>query len=457
MISIKENDYYLTTFKTSKTIPSNLQSCSTSELETVLELASEALKSLRESATTNEVQSIIRSKEQKHSSELEQLKQQYCSDELKYKKQIKEYHEQTLEQNKQQYQKQLRELQIQLEQSVQSYQVLNQNYLNLQNSSQETFNRSLSSAITSLESQHTKNIISLESKHNKVEEIYRNQIHALQESLDIYTKQAITQNISSNKGKSGEQSFDQLVEQFTTWSLENTSKTPQSCDRSGTIRGCKTLFEIKNYSANVPKKEVDKFKRDMEVHKDCPLGIFVSLTSNIVGAPQDFFFTEFSPSNQLFVYIQQFNNHDPSSLLSILDSLVELAKLFHSKCNDSEINSDIQTKVDSIKPIFDIQIKNIANIIKELNNHSKFMIDSIQKFNISIKSQLDSLNLSISSMFQTLFQESNMIIDSGYDNSDVPPPPKKKQVKRKNNSQNNQTVLSFPNISTSVLSSSSSL
>jgi len=426
---IKENEY---SFKTTKPIPQILLSCSISELETVLELASEALKSLRESATTFEVKSIISSKQQeaekKRLYDLEQLKQNY----------EKSY---TLEQTR--LQKQIKELQIQLEQTSVSYQALNQNYLNLQNSSQETFNKSLSSAISTLETQHTKNIVSLESKHNRIEEIYKTQIQNLQQSLEQYTKQAITQNVSSNKGKTGEDNFDILVEQFTTWSLENTSKTPQSCDRFGTIRGCKTFFEIKNYSSNVPKKEVDKFKRDMEIHSSSPLGIFISLTSNIVGAPQDFFYTEFSPSNQLLIYIQQFNSHDPSSLLAIIDSLIELAKLFHSKCSNSEENSDIQTKIDSIKPIFDIQIKSITNIIKELNNNTKFMIDSLQKNNSSIKTQLDSLNQSIKSMFQTLFQDA-MIVDSS---NEEQPTIKKKQIKRKK--EESQTVLNFPTVTIS--------
>jgi len=186
----------------------------------------------------------------------------------------------------------------------------------------------------------------------------------------------------------------------------------------------------------------------MEVHKDCPLGIFISLNTNIVGAPQDFFYTEFSPSNQLFIYIQQFHTHDPNLLFSIIESLTELATIFHSKCNESEKDSNIQSKVDSIKPIFDIQLKNIVNMLKELNNHSRLMIDHIQKHNTSLKSQLESLSLSIKSMFQTLFQEStdiNMIVDSS--NEEAKPPPKKKQIRRKT-PENKQTILQFPNVTT---------
>jgi len=168
----------------------------------------------------------------------------------------------------------------------------------------------------------------------------------------------------------------------------------------------------------------------MEVHSVCPLGIFISLNTNIVGGKQEFFYTEFSSSNQLLIYIQQFNNYDPSTLFSILDSLIDIAILLNSKCSSIETDSNLQTKVDSIKPLLQTQINNIANIAKELNNHTKFIIDSIQKNNNSIKGHLDALKYSITSIFQTLFQ--NLTDTNTIESSEEQPPPKKKQYRRKN-------------------------
>jgi len=409
---IKEQDYYITSWKHTAVIPTILQTCSIQEFETILDLASEALKSLRESATSHEFQDILHKKihemDTKKNQQLEQLRNQY---------------EETKNREITKLQKELQQLQTHLEQSNKSYQVLNQNFLNLQQGTQENFDKSLNNAL-----QQQKQ--SFESQHIRLENIYKEQIYKLQSSLEQYTKNAITQNVSINKGKSGEQSFDTLVENFTSWTIEDTSKTPQSCDRFGEIRGCKTLFEIKNYSYNIPKKEIDKFKRDMEVHSVCPLGIFISLNTNIVGGKQEFFYTEFSSSNQLLIYIQQFNNYDPSTLFSILDSLIDIAILLNSKCSSIETDSNLQTKVDSIKPLLQTQINNIANIAKELNNHTKFIIDSIQKNNNSIKGHLDALKYSITSIFQTLFQ--NLTDTNTIESSEEQPPPKKKQYRRKN-------------------------
>jgi hypothetical protein len=414
-----KDNYYISTWKHTKPIPSILENCTCDEFETILELSSKALESLRQSASSLEFQDILNKKihevEQKNKQNLEYQKCQFEETKLR-------------ETNK--LQKEIRDLQAHLEQSSKSYQILNQNFLGLQYSSQENFDKSLNNAIKLVESQHY-----------KLENSYKEQIIKLQTSLEQFTKSAITQNISSNKGKTGEQNFDSLVESFTTWSIEDTSKTPQSCDRYGIIKGCKTLFEIKNYTYNIPKKETDKFKRDMEVHKDCPLGIFISLNTNIVGGKQEFFYTEFSSSNQLLIYIQQFNTYEPSTLFSILDSLIDIATLLHSKCSSVENNTSLQSKVDSIKPILLTQINNIINIIKELTNNNKHIIDSIQKNYSSMKHHLDTLQFTFKTILQTLFESSNdlMILDSSSEGRGQEPPKKKRNRVKKTNE--NQIVI----------------
>ena len=415
-----KDNYYISTWKHTKPIPSILENCTCDEFETILELSSKALESLRQSASSLQFQDILNKKinevEIKKNLQLENQRNQF---------EEKRIHETN------NLQKEIRELQTHLEQSMKSYQVVNQNFLNLQNSSQENFDKSLNNALHQQKQ-------SFESHHIRLENIYKERIHKLEQSLEHYTKSAISQNVSSNKGKTGEQNFDTLVENFTTWSIEDTSKTPQSCDRYGLIKGCKTLFEIKNYSYNIPKKETDKFKRDMEIHKDCPLGIFISLNTNIVGGKQEFFYTEFTSSNQLLIYIQQFNTYEPSTLFSILDSLIDIATLLHSKCSSSENDSNLQSKVDSIKPILLTQINNIINIVKELTNNNKHIIDSIQKNHSSIKHQLDTLQFTVKTILQMLFETPRdlMIVDSSSEGQGQEQPPKKKRNRVKKTNEN---------------------
>ena len=389
---ICDSEYYISSWKHNKPISQLLQSCSITEFETILELAAESLKSLRESSSSIQFQEILNKK-------LLEFEKQKVFEFKKLESQIENQKKMELTN----LQNQITNLQIQLEQSNKSYQALNQNFHNLQSTSQEQFSKSLHHAVVHVESQHS-----------KIEHIYKTQIETLQKQLEEYTKATITNNVSSNKGKIGEQNFDSMVESFTTWELKDTAKTPHSCDRFGEIRGCKTLFEIKNYSHNVPKKEVDKFKRDLELHKDCPLGIFISLNTMIVGGQQDFFYTEISNSNQLLVYIQQFNNHDIESLFSILDSLVDLAQLLYTKCSVVEEDTSLQSKVDSIKPILQDGINNTLETIRELNTNTKFLIETIQKQHSSTKHRLEKLHFTFNSVLQKCFDDI-MIIETSND------------------------------------------
>ena len=412
----KDTQYYISSWRHTSQISDLLKSCSIEEFETILKLSFESLKSLRDSSSSLHFQEILNKKlfekENQKQHEIEQLNSQ-----LESKRNIETTRLQT----------QIKELQSHLEQANVSYQSLNKNFHQVQNDSHSLFNKSLEHAVNHVQNQHI-----------KVEQIYKEQIHTLQKQLEEYTKTTITNSVSSNKGKSGEQDFDTLVETFTTWNLQDTAKTPQSCDRFSEIRGCKTLFEIKNYSHNVPKKEVDKFKRDLEVHKDCQLGIFISLNTNIIGAPQDFFYTEFTSSNQLLLYIQQFNNHDVESILTILNSLADVALLLYNKSSTvTEKDESVQNKIDSIKPILQMEINNIAYIIKENNTNTKFILETIQKHHSSLKHHLEKVQFTFTTLLQRLFDDM-MIIETSNDELK----PVKKRQKRK--SLNNQIIL--PNL-----------
>jgi hypothetical protein len=401
----KEGELYISTWKTKHPIPHNLESCSIEEFEIILKLSSEALKTLREQTTSLQLQEILNKKicemsEQKKE-ELSRLQREYEGkiNNLKFS------HSNNEEKNQQRYsneihslQSRISELQLALEQSVKSYQMLNNNFLNLQSSSNEYMEKNIS-VVLDKQKQVYQEQLTIQEK------IYKEQISGLKSSVDALTNRNIQENIPSLKGKVGETSFDNLVQNFTTWEIEDTSKVPQSCDRFGNIRGCKTLFEIKNYSHNVPKKETDKFKRDLEIHNDCPLGIFISLETNIVGGPQDFFYTEFTSSNQLLIYIQKFNNHDHTTIFSILNTLIDIALLFYNKTLDSNKDTNIQDKIDSIKPILQCELTNLSTFVNELTNNKKFLLDTITKQFNSTKHHIDKIRCTFESLIKVLFDD----------------------------------------------------
>jgi hypothetical protein len=255
------------------------------QFEIILLLASEALQTLHDKTSSLQFQEILSKKinevTNQKECEISSLQRDFQNKMTFEKSQTeKTYTSEIVKKDTR-----IRELEIAFDQTSKSYMLLNQNFLDLQSSSHESFQKNISSVLDKQKATYDSQIAMLD-------KVYKEQISSLQESLAHHTKHALKDSNSSLKGKIGETGFDALVERHTTWEIENTSGTPQSCDRFGTIRGCKTLFELKNYSQNVPRKEVDKFKRDMELHGDCPVGIFISYNTNIVGAPQDFFFSE---------------------------------------------------------------------------------------------------------------------------------------------------------------------
>ena len=435
----KEHDTYISTWKTKHPIPHNLESCSIEEFEIILQLSSQALKSLREQTTSLQLQDILNKKinemsEQKKD-ELSRLQRDYegkihhlNSSHLSNEHQIQQRSSGEIQNLK----SKISELQIGLDQSIKSYQNLNQNFLNLQSSSNESLEKNLTTVLDKQKQIYQEQII-------MQEKIYKEQISGLKYSLDNLTTTTIQQNNSSLKGKVGETSFDTLVQNFTTWDIEDTSKVPQSCDRFGTIHGCKTLFEIKNYSYNVPKKEIDKFKRDLEVHRDCPLGIFISLETNIVGGKQEFLYTEFTNSNQLLIYIQKFNRHDPNTIFSILNTFIDIALLFYNKTSENISDTNLQNKIDSIKPILQNELTNISTLVNELTNNKKFLTDTITKQFNTTKHHIDKIRFTFESIIKVFFED--VVVEENIDVQQQPPKKKQNRSKSKTNQEIQENIV----------------
>ena len=412
--SEKQEDGYISCWKHTNPLPDILKTCSTVQFEIILLLASEALQTLHDKTSSLQFQEILSKKinevTNQKECEISSLQRDF-QHKMTFEKSETEktYTAEIVKKDAR-----IRELEVAYDQSSKSYMLLNQNFLGLQSSSHESFQKNISSVLDKQKATYDSQIAMLD-------KVYKEQISSLQESLTHHTKFALKDNNSSLKGKIGETGFDALVERHTTWEIENTSGTPQSCDRFGTIRGCKTLFELKNYSQNVPRKEVDKFKRDMELHGDCPVGIFISYNTNIVGAPQDFFFSEIV-GNQTYIYIQKFSTYDPATILSVLDSIIDLGLILYNKSvGGSESRSQ---KIDSVKPILINEIKNIASIINEMNINKKFIIDTVTKQHESLKHHIEKMKFTFSSIVKVLYEGIDLDIE-------MVSIPKKRSQKRK--------------------------
>jgi hypothetical protein len=449
---ICDNSFFISTWRHKNPIPEFLKNITVEEYELILRLASESLILLRDSTSLLKFEDILnkRLSEQNQQSlkdvekiqrahierlqqkdEEVQKKQKYIEKlELLNKQSIETYNQQK-DEEVQKKQKYIEKLEVINRQSTESYNLLQQNFLSLQNSISQSFEKNLSCSLEKQNIFFSGQVSSIQKAFESRESIYKDTIVELKGKLESFQKQSLIEQNSSIKGKQGETSFDSLVNQFTSWKLEDTSKIPDACDRQSTIRGCKTLFELKNYTNKVPKTEVDKFKRNMEQHKDAPLGVFISLKTMIVDGAQELLYTEISSNNQILVYIQNFLSCDIDTIFSVINNYTDIAQKFYKKISEADDSVDLQSKIDSIKPILNSSFKEISDMINENNKNKKFMIDKITSQHSSVKLHIDKIKLMFESIFNLLFhEETKMFVEELLDSDKSD----KKGVKRKKKS-----------------------
>jgi hypothetical protein len=447
----KENGVYISIFQHTNPLSPNIESLSIEDFEIILELSANALQSLHTQASSLQFQEILNKKI------LEAVDEKNRAHELIVKQINNNYkiseqditNKTTYEINK--LNKKISELQNSLEQSIQSYQNLNQNFLNLQNSSNESIqkiqnsssestNKIISNITENLKQEHLLkfNMIKEQLDEKKEENMKlkndlntsRNEVISL---LEKNQKQALIQQNSSKKGKQGEMIFEELVEQHTNWKLDDTSKTSKSGDRHATIDDCKILFEIKNYSYTVPYEQVVKFKNDMDNYKDKQLGIFISHNSRIAKGDSELLYCEINSNNQLLVYIQKFLSFDPETIFPILNNFINLAKIIYRKNEESLLDTDLQSKIDSIKPILKDLTTDINKSVNTITNIKDSWIQKINTDCSNMKNNLSKLFDYTKKMIHILFPEettnSNMVVEN--EESSVEAPPKKKTNRSK--------------------------
>lgn len=410
----RENSYYVSLWRHNNPLPEQLKNLTIEEFELILRLASESLIHLRESTQTHKFEDILNKKISNlngtHQQELNLLKSQY-NDDISKK------------------QKLLEKEQVSRREIQESYNLLHQNFLNLQNSVSQTIEKNLSCSLEKQNIFFSGQVESIKKAFESRESMYKDQIIELKTHLEKYQKQLLIEQNSSVKGKQGESSFDTLVKQHTSWVLEDTSKIPDACDRQSNIKGCKTLFEIKNYSNKVPKTEVDKFKRNMETHKDAQFGVFISLKTNIIGGAQDCIYSEITSNNQILLYIQNFDTLDKDTIFSVINNYIDMALLLHAKIQCDVESEDLQLKIDSIKPILNDSFKEISLMVNKMNSQKKTMVNIINEQTSTLQLHINKIKLLFESILKVFFQEESTVTAMEIDDDT-----KKKVTKRKKSS-----------------------
>lgn len=205
-------------------------------------------------------------------------------------------------------------------------------------------------------------------------------------------------------GKQGEMKFEDMVEKYTKWGpLQNTSKLNHHGDRMCKIRGCEAMFEVKDYTSDIPSKEVDKFRRDMEEHPDFHLGVFASMNTNISKKSGNYVHMEWTSRSQLLIYINRLQSHSLEDIFGFLDICIDIAlrmnKMAHERPEDSETCILQQEKINRCKDVVERETKRIFDFMNTMNINKKTLLETITKHydenRIFMKHVSESLNESL--------------------------------------------------------------
>lgn len=261
--------------------------------------------------------------------------------------------------------------------------------------SDQMFRTSLDDVVKQKEIQYEKELERLSLSHqvmmDRMESSTKDRVEGLRvlyvENEEKLRKQLEKSLVSSEKGKQGEREFDELVAQYTNWgSLVNTAKTAHATDRSGRIKSCNVLFELKNYTGEVPSAEVEKFERDMEEHHDVPFGVFISYKTGIRGKKADGFMTmKWTSRSQLLLFINHFYSHNVEDVLKFIETCADIAWTVYKGARehppDSEQCLALQGRIEQAKVFVEKEIQRMKEFMTSLDHDKKFLLATIQKHN----------------------------------------------------------------------------
>jgi hypothetical protein len=220
-------------------------------------------------------------------------------------------------------------------------------------------------------------VIGIENKLNQVVEYYKkNMDNNVQLAENVAALVKKMENSSIKGGISENLLNNVLVNSFPNGELVNTSKETHHGDillkRTNKVD---ILFENKDYSSNVPKKEIEKFIEDINLHDCC--GIMLSQKSGI--SLKDNFQIEIHGENiVIYLHNVMYSNDLIKTAVNIID---HLQKHITSNIENSiEIDQDI---LDSINMEYKNYVLQRLEHIESIKNMSNKLIKEVENFNFN--------------------------------------------------------------------------
>jgi len=274
---------------------------------------------------------------------------------------------------------------------------------------------------------------------NDKEKIEKDLINS-QEKIKELQESIRTSQASVIKGVVGQNDFFELIKEYTTWTgIEDTSKTSHAGDLRGYIDKVETMFEVKNYTSDVPTKEVVKMIRDLETHSNVPYGVFVSMNTGITGKkkPIEFIWTA---HGQLCIFVSNLMKHDLEMVFNYIGQCANIAHRFFSLNNNDEKN-ELETYKDKllqVKTVITKQISEFSEMITAMGHHKKLHLDNINKHYTEYKLMLEKMKISCNEVINIIVGDIEVVTEIVTENTEAVIVPteslEKKRKKKKSDS-----------------------
>ena len=215
------------------------------------------------------------------------------------------------------------------------------------------------------------------------------------------------------KGAVGQSDFFELIKEYTSWTgIEDTSKTSHAADLRGYIDKVETMFEVKNYTSDVPTKEVVKMIRDMETHSNISYGVFVSMNTGITGKKKPIEF-QWTAHGQLCIFVSNLLKHDIEMIFNYIGQCASVAHRFFSLCNNEEKNEleSYKDKLLQVKTIITKQITDISEMITAMGHHKKLHMDNLNKHYTEYKLMLEKMKISCNEIVDIVIGTDEVVLE----------------------------------------------
>lgn len=413
---VQKGGRWVSTFQHDSSIRELTQNLTTDEFILCMSLAATAVQNMKQSATTIKYKEALTQEIKRqttlHDAELANLRQQSEQHDRTLKLKIETADRIHQEENLT-FQTKLKELKSQLFLAETAERKVREQMESFQISADSVKESAIRTLLEQKDALHRQEIQNLKESYREFTQTFQVASEKSMEAIKTFyaEKDAKSRNDivnSSVKGKHGEREFEELAAQYTKWPrLVNTSKTSHGTDRSCKIRSCETLFEVKNYSTDVPSSEVKKFLRDMEEHADVPFGVFISLKTDITGKKSSTFMTsEWTPKSQLLLFINSFHQHSAQDVLEVVDMCADMAQLVYraaaEKPSESEASLKLESRIEAARQLVEAELKRITDLSTTFACDKRNLVDMINKQHLHYSTQLKQAKVTFQTILETL-------------------------------------------------------